>query len=428
MKIFFLIFLSTTFITAFSHVGSRAFEAYTVSSVTFNQGTSIGNIDISGMTEEEALSAIAAGVEQWKNSAKIEISMRENKKVFNPSLLTFLIEDSVELAKNGEPNLLYAQVDRIEFENTIIGLSPSITEFDKLEEELLTNVQFLNNTIQIKLEKYLANQLEKEVVSTIKVPLQINVTDDQTIKIPLAKGSSFSVTEFLAENNIIDDSSIDYFSSAVYQLLLKSNFKIVERHIGNDLPAEIPLGFEAKIDQKLGWDFVVYNPNQDDYTLQITKQDGYTRFDLVGFPFSNTYEIELANKQTFAPKVIEQFDSTLSFGQRKEFFSGKDGSYVEVIRKVVLGSKEMESELISKDYYPPQHRIILVGKSGMGTETTEQTAINTILNELTKTDTIQNEQPQTETILAGQEVSDSSPNEQTELSEDRDETDTDINP
>jgi hypothetical protein len=421
MKIFFLIFLSTTFILAFSHVGSRAFEAYTVSSVTFNQGTTIGNIDVSGMTEEEALSVITTGVEQWKSSANIEISMRENKKVVNPSVFTFLVEDSVELAKNGEPNVLFAQVDRIEFENTIIELSPSITEFEKLEEELLTNVQFLNNAIQIKLEKYLANGLEKEVVSTIKVPLQVNVPDNQTINIPIAKGSSFSVTEFLAENNIMDYSSVDYFSSALYQLLLKSNFKIVERHIGNDLPAEIPLGFEAKIDQTLGWDFVVHNPNQDDYTLQITKQDGFTRFDLVGFPFSNNYEIKLTNKQTFKPKVIEQFDSTLSYGQRKEFFSGKDGSYVEVIRKVVSGSKEMESELISKDYYPPQHRIILVGQSGMGTETTEQTNTNTILNELTKT----------VTILTDQQESNTSPNEQIELSEDGNEqsdTDTDINP
>jgi hypothetical protein len=420
IKIFLLLFLSTTFTLAFSHVGSRAFEAYTVSSVTFNQGTTIGNMDVSGKTEEEAFSAVTSGVEQWKSNAKIEFSMRENKMTFNPNFFTFLIEDSVELAKDGGQNALYAQVDSIQFQDAIIQLAPSITEFEKLEEELLSNAQFLNNTIQIKLEGYLTNQLEKETVSTIKVPVKINISGDkQSMKIPIAKGGSFSVIDFLAENKIVDESSINAFSSAVYQLILKTNFKIVERHIGTDLPAEIPLGFEAKIDKDLGWDLVFYNQNQDDYTLQFTKQDGYTRLDLIGFPFSNTYEIKLANEQTFSPKVIEQFDSTLSFGQRKEFFSGKDGSYVEVIRKVVLGSKEMESELISKDYYPPQHRIILIGQSGIGTQNAEEP--NTVTNLIDQLNSDKNSIEQTGSDTDTNEQKDTEIDEQSSI-------DSDVNP
>lgn len=364
MKIFLLLLLSTIFILAFSHVGSNAYEVYTVSSQTYNQGTMIGNIDISGATEEQALHTITNQVEQWRSSATIEITMRENKLKFIANHFTFNILESIELARDGEPNKLFVQVNRDDFQQAIAQLAPTLPESEELEEVLLTKVQALTNLIEIKLDDYLIEEQVVESVATVQVPSTLRwAIEDNPMEISIPAGSSFSVNDFLQDVNLTDATSLNLLSASIYQLILNTNFIIMERHIGTELPTDIPLGYEAKIDSDLGWDFVFYNPNREDFILQINQMEGSTQLNLLGYPFSNSYEIELINQKTFTPKVIKQFDSSLLPGETKESFSGKSGSYVEIMRKVISeDNKIVESELISRDYYPPQHRIVLVGQ------------------------------------------------------------------
>lgn len=357
--------LCTAYIFAFSHIGSLTYEAYSTKSNTYQQGTMIGSIDISGKSKEEALTIITKHVAEWQSNAIIELVYREKKLPFNNDSFTFNITESIDLAIDGQKNPLIVQLTKYELQKSIVLLAPSVTVTDDLENNLLQIAQSLSEVSELNINQYLTQEIPPEIISTIRVKTDIEIIGMEKLsEMVITGGATFSLTKVLSEKGIVDTTLSIYnlLSSGLYQLILPTNFTIQERHLGTELPQDIPLGFEAKLDNHLGWDFVFYNPNQDDFTVRISQQTGYVQFDLVGYPLVNKYEIEMKNEQTFSPKTIKRFDPLLLPGESKELESGKNGSYIEVYRKKVSSSGEwIGTELISKDFYAPQHRVELTG-------------------------------------------------------------------
>jgi hypothetical protein len=366
LKLFLTLLLCTAFILAFSHFGSSTFETYSVTSNTFKQGTKVGSIDLSGVPREKAVDMVTTKVEEWHNQAKIELHYREKKQLLDSRNFSFDIRESIELARSGVGNPLLVQVNKDEWQNVINQINPSFQNTEDLEAELLQEIKFLKKEIVIKLDQFLGDNPDIEVLSSVSVQTDLLLPSaDKISTIPLPAGGSFSLSNFLSESKVINNTStqaINLLSSSIYQLIVNTNFTIQERHIGSDLPDGIPLGFEAKIDDTLGWDLVFTNPNSNEFSIAVSQQVGYFQIDLLGYPFANSYQTELKNNKILEPKTIQYKDPLLLPGETKEKYSGKNGFYVEVFREV-LGEKGewLNSELISKDFYAPQHRIVLMG-------------------------------------------------------------------
>jgi hypothetical protein len=365
-KLFLTLLLSTAFILAFSQIGSTTYKSYINGTNTFELGTQVGSVDLSGLSKEQALTIVTNKVEQWRSNAEIELRLHEKTLLFETENFTFSIEESLEQTRNGEKNSLLVEIKQDEWEASLNQIDESIKKTEELEVELLNETQQLKEQIELKLDQYLLDKVDVEVLSTVRVETELllpSVEKISTISIPA--GSSFSFSKFLNDVNLSNNVSsvvTNLLSSGIYQLILETNFIIEERHIGLDLPESIPLGYEAKIDNNLNWDLAFNNPNSDDFSIAISQQEGFIQLDLLGYPFANSYQNEITNQETLEPKTIQQYDPLLLPGETVEKYTGKSGSYVEVYRKVFDEKGDrIKSELISQDFYPPQHRIELVG-------------------------------------------------------------------
>ncbi|HYK71572.1 MAG TPA: G5 domain-containing protein [Pseudoneobacillus sp.] len=364
-KLFLIILLSSSYIFAFAHFGSNVYETFATKSDLYSKGTMLGPIDLSGISQQQAITLVTKQVEEWQTSATIVLNYREKTLSMDSGIFTFQIEESILSAVDGVQNPLVVQINKEKLQQVVVILAPSVTVTEQLETDLLTLAQTLTNQKELNINQYLATTAEKEVLSTVRVEIDnMDPLMDKITEISIPAESTFSLNKYLKEQNVgeLPAGLLNTISSSVYQLVLPTNFTIQERHIGMELVDGITLGYEAKIDSSLNWDFIFYNSNREDFTIKMSPKDGYVQLDLLGYPFVNKYEIELSNEQTFEPKTIKRYDPLLLPGETKEKASGKNGSYIEVYRKTLSQNGEyIGRELISKDFYAPQHRVEVVG-------------------------------------------------------------------
>jgi vancomycin resistance protein YoaR len=148
--------------------------------------------------------------------------------------------------------------------------------------------------------------------------------------------------------------------------------EVIERNTSRQLPEYIEMGFEAQVSME-NLDFVLFNPNTTEYIVNIILHDNKVTMELVGAPLLYRYEIALEDKTTYPPKSIIQFDPTLPLGTSKILEVGKKGSLIKVLRNKMEENGEIVStELISEDFYPPVHQVVL--SSILSRENTEAEA------------------------------------------------------
>jgi hypothetical protein len=175
----------------------------------------------------------------------------------------------------------------------------------------------------------------------------------------ISKFSQFSLLSNKNElSSLLTDHHLSLLSSAFYKAILATNFEIVERHTGLHPPENIELGFEAKIIQD-EMDFIINNPNDTDYVVNIIITDHELMVELVGSPLLYRYDVMIEEKTSFPPKSIVQFDPKLPFGTSEVMEKGKDGYLLKIIRvKQDRNGKDLEREFISEDFYPPVHQVV----------------------------------------------------------------------
>jgi hypothetical protein len=373
IKLFSVVLLSTLLIFSSSHFGVKAYEGIISKAKGFPENTWIGPLDVSGLEKAEAKEQLETKVTEWKTHSSVELLYREVNTFLPLEEVLIDVGKSVEGAQGSTKNELIFSMDNVNLGSVLPTLSHNLSkdtvDLDSLRTEILKKVTLLESgTIQIDIGDFLlVAEKNEQVVKTITIP---NMSEDlknigSTIMIP--RQSTFSLLSFLEEQGLLtlDPMVIDILSSGVYQTILHSNFEILERHISTELPEYISMGFEAKVDAKLKWDLSFYNPNMDDYKLEIYSNGQSLTFDLVGVPFAYEYVVMQEGLKLFDPKTIKQYSPLLEPGQFKVTKEGQKGFYLEHSRLVMDETgKIVEQQLISKDYYAPIH---LVEVFGLGT-------------------------------------------------------------
>src|SRR3954469_22311509 len=96
IKLFVLLFFSTAFIFSFSHYGAEAFEKITNSDGKFPKGTTIGALDVSGKTEDEATSLLEEKYVDWLKNTTIELQYGEKNALFDTNQFHLDAEQTVD--------------------------------------------------------------------------------------------------------------------------------------------------------------------------------------------------------------------------------------------------------------------------------------------------------------------------------------------
>jgi hypothetical protein len=370
IKLFSVILLSSLLIFSSSHYGVKAFEGIILKTKAFPDNTMIGPLDVTGLEKQDAKQQLEAMVTDWRANSSIALTYKEVNVPLSLEDVVIDVEQSVENAKGSTKNDLYVSMDKSSLETVFSSLSSSVSknkiDTERLQTEILNKVKLLDkSSIQLDIGEFLlVAEKNEQVVNTLKVPIVNEDLRNIGATIVIAPHATFSLLSFLEDQGLttLDPIVIDILSSGIYQTALHSNFEIIERHISTELPEYISMGFEAKVDAKLKWDLSFYNPNMDNYQIEIYSDGQVLTFDLVGVPFAYEYVVMQEGLKLFDPKTIKQYSPLLEPGQFKVTKEGQKGFYLEHSRLVLDESgKIIEHQLISKDYYAPIHLVKVFG-------------------------------------------------------------------
>ncbi|MEY2192663.1 hypothetical protein AB7942_07960 [Neobacillus sp. BF23-41] len=130
IKLFVVLLFCTAFIFSFSHYGAKAFEKITNVDGKFSDGTTIGALDVSGKTKDEAKSLLEEKYVAWLKDTSIELQYREKTAPFDLNQFSLESEQTVDSIKDGEKNPAFITVDKKQVEEQLHILFPQLITSD----------------------------------------------------------------------------------------------------------------------------------------------------------------------------------------------------------------------------------------------------------------------------------------------------------
>lgn len=365
--------LCTGYMFSFSNFGALAFTHFLANSSSFDTNTRIASIDISELTQDKALSLLKSKQKNWEKSTSIKVAYREKTIKLNLDIFDFQLEQSVETAKSAKQTELLVQIDEDKLNTFLSELSSNLVKNHSIDtkafkKNLLSYASLLesgNHTIQM--DQYLLKKEKNDLLSETSISLGNNGDElanwvKQFPQLEIKPGSSFSLTKIIADRKITTYSAktLSRIATAVYQVILPTNFLITERHISRELPRYAEPGFEAKVDPDKNMDLVFTNSNDEKFFLNFKIMDQTFYVSLNGPKFEYTYKIVQKDKETFQPKTIIQFDAKLPFNSEKVVTDGKEGLIIKTYCEQLDETGEpIKNTLLSEDFYSPINKVII---------------------------------------------------------------------
>lgn len=400
IKLFFILVLCSLYIFSFSHYGTFAYHTFISQNDTYNEGTMIGAVDISGQTKKKARTLLEESWTKWQKNTKIIIHYKEKTEMFDNSLIALNEEESLKQVNQGQRNEPFVELESLEA--YLQFLSPTLTSttlnIEKLKDDLLTKAKSLEaGHIEIQLADYLLdptleqnNTVGQVIIKTKLFADEKNLINKKLHKIDLAPMRQYSLLKNVEDLGVqqLSSETLSCIATGIYQVILPTNFSIIEREISEELPAYAQLGFESKVDKETNKDLVFLNKNQSSYKILLKAKDDRIVVTLKGPSFLNQYKIITTDWQTFKPKTIVQFNPLLSQSQKIVEKQGQEGQYIQVIREIDSEYGErIKQERISEDFYSPINQVEIRGlivkqndavtNNGTNTDTANNDTTNT---------------------------------------------------
>ncbi len=360
----------TIYMYSFSQLGAHAYEHFFKEPNTFPKGTTIGMNSIAQKTPQQIKEIVKESISNWTHSTVIEFHFKEKKYEAKKSLIRFDEEATIAAIKPGEKNKFIVSIDEEDLRNELGNLSGKLLDenldIDKLVEDLkAVSLLAEAGTYSFFVENYLPNHASGESVlskATIDIKgyeQEIHRFASKFSRIEIKPKSHFSFLSFLEKNKVnkLTDEAQSRIASGIYEVILPTNFLMIERHISPELPDYAKLGFEANISKDLNRDFVFANINERPFAFEFSVEKSSLVILLKGSPFLYRYNLK-KEESTFPPKTIVHFDPKLNYGEFKVAFAGEDGKMIKIMRDVFDEyGNFLKRENISEDFYPPKHKM-----------------------------------------------------------------------
>ncbi|WP_147532513.1 VanW family protein [Bacillus marasmi] len=370
VKLFIVLFICTAFIFSFSHFGASAYEAITTDGAKFGAGTMIGPVDVSEKTKDEAIALLSEKMQNWRSQTNISLQYKENSVPVDNAQFLFDLENSVEMAQDGQQNevtVTFKSGDMYQYLQSLSNeLDNSKVKTDPMLNELVSiGANFKSGEQVVKVEKYLSTAVnDHEIISEASItpeylPIELGVLVEELSPIKVEAGKQVSLLSLMEQRQFttFPSEAASMIASVMYQAILSSNFNTIEKHTGQVLPDYLELGFEAKVDYQNHLDFIFANPNEINYEIELQLDGNTLMAKLTGSTFLNQYKVKLVDRKEFEPKTIIQFHPNMNTSMMVKQ-NGKNGLLIKVYRSVYGESNQwLRDDFISEDFYPPIHRI-----------------------------------------------------------------------
>ncbi|PFG05521.1 G5 domain-containing protein [Bacillus sp. es.034] len=360
LSVFFV--LCSIYVFGFAHLGAFAYDRLFSPNQAFLEGTKIGNIDVSTLSYPKAEDEINHKIEEWKGNQSMTLSYMDTIIPLNSKLFRFDPAASLQEATQGGEAPLLVSLDGLDSLLSSNEVNTSMLDLEGLGQEIREHAANLDDTDEnLPIEDFFIQSDSIEIISEINMegitstPGLQNLFDTSE-EIELEGSSSFSLLTFLNEEAFtgMSNQELSTFASYLYQLILPTNFEVIERNQGRELPEDIDLGFEAYVNQDQGDDFIFTNPNDAVYKIILNRQGDSFSLALTGAEMPYEIIVDRRNEQTFKPKVIKQYSPYLNKGEVKVKEEGRNGMKIEVWRSFETKNGELlKEERISEDFYLP---------------------------------------------------------------------------
>ncbi|HLG27074.1 MAG TPA: hypothetical protein VI423_04755 [Paenisporosarcina sp.] len=352
-----------------TQAGSFVINDVIFPSKEFGEQTYIGPFDVSNLPEEEAAVTVQTGVKGWFDQAQVKIKVQDAVVPFPLEAVQFNTDSTLTSAQDGAKNELQFDVTE---ESVGTFLNQQFSPFVFSDEEISSATEAIriqlaagrkDQTIDISNALFASTTIEATVADVTFDDIETSVgiqnlllaLDGYAIN-PL---TTFSLLEFIetADVGIVTEQDLTTVASILYASVLQTNFGVDERSIGPTVPTTVPIGFEATINRELGVDFVFTNPNSTTFTLNLSNVGTSLKASLTGFPLIYSYQTTVSNREEFLPKTIKQFSSFVEQNTIRIKTAGANGVQVAVVKTILSGEDVLETINVSKDFYPPIHKV-----------------------------------------------------------------------
>ncbi|MFC6039731.1 hypothetical protein ACFPYN_09900 [Paenisporosarcina macmurdoensis] len=352
-----------------TQAGTFVIDDVIFASKEFGDQTYIGPFDVSNLPEEEAAITIQTGVKGWYDQAQVEIKLQDAIVPFPLEVIEFNTDGTLTSAQDGAKNELQFDVTE---ESVGTFLNQQFAPFVFSDAEIASATEVIriqlasgrnNQTIDISSALFASTTTEATVTDVTFDAIETSVGIQNLLLAldgyELNPLTTFSLLKFIetADVGIVTEQDLTTVASILYASVLQTNFGVDERSIGPTVPTSVPLGFEATINRELGVDFVFTNPNSTTFTLNLSNVGTSLKASLTGLPLIYSYQTTITNKEEFLPKTIKQFSSFVEQNSINIKTPGANGVQVAVIKTILSGDDVLETINISKDFYPPVHKV-----------------------------------------------------------------------
>lgn len=365
-KVFGGVFGAALVVFGTANAGAYAVDEWVFPSAEYGDYTYIGTTDVSNMAVADAKTLFLSQASAVRESSELHVTYLDATAKYPLKDVEISLDETLERAQSGAQNdfvfdlsesttrsFLKKQFTDVPFTEADIANIHQQLETALEGGQSVTRVDVSSDSLEMSLEE-VAQSSFSHSISSIGADELIETLDGTVI----GPNESFAFLPMLEELTLLEatDAELTEIASAIYGAVLRTNFLIEQRSIGEQVPKNVPVGEEAAINRSLGVDFAFSNPNASSFTLNVYVENGELTASINGQPFVHTYYISAANDKEVEPRLIKQYSAFVSSG-KKVREEGRDGKRIEVVRSILEGDKEVRVEPVSSDFYPPVHRV-----------------------------------------------------------------------
>ncbi len=354
------------FIYGFSVGGAFAYDVVMAGPKTYEEGTTIGEVPVDGLTREEAQAALKTRVQEWLDLHPVELVTKDQSVVLSEEFLTVDVADTLDNLNEGTVNPLSVRFNRAAIEDQKSAFGAEVYDhllLDKLTADIRSRVEVLaDQPLTFSVYDYVSRGTESlfKVIAEYKqsIPRDADVFTyiNELEGLVIEPKTTVSLLEQVEDVPLHNQTALNVMASGLYGAVLQTNFDIIQRHISRHLPAYAEKGREASVNLSEGHDFVFFNPNESSYKIQFEVSEEALTVQIVGYPISREYEVLIKNEREIEPRTIIQYSAFATGAEVNR--EGEKGLAYDVFREIYNQNNEaIDTEFITQDYYAPVHTI-----------------------------------------------------------------------
>lgn len=366
LKFFMYLLAMALFIYGFSVGGAFAYDVVMAGPKTYEEGTTIGEIPVDGMTRQEAETALRNRVQDWLDVHPVEMLTEDETIVLSEDFLTVDVADTLDSLQDGSATPLSVRFNRSALEEQKDSFGEDVYDnllLDKLTADIKSQVEVLaDQPLTYSVYDYVSAGTESlyKVIAEFEQPIPDGVDvftyTNELDGLVIEPRTNVSLLEQVSDVPLHQQPALNVVASGLYGAVLKTNFSIIQRHISQHLPSYAQKGREASLDLDEGHDFVFFNPNESLYRIEMEVSEESLSVQIIGYPTSYSYDVLIENERQIEPRTIIQYSDLATGIDVKR--DGETGLIYDVYREIYdQDNVAIDSEFITQDYYAPVHKL-----------------------------------------------------------------------